>query len=127
LFAVHFTSIYEDIKMKRFIAASMIAASMMIVGSAMAADAPAEAAKMPEIATKSGCVSCHAIDKKMVGPALMDIAKKYKGDATAAAKLDAVIAKGGSGVWGTMPMPANSKLTDAERKELVDFVLGLAK
>lgn len=92
----------------------------MFAGSALAVD-------MPALAVKSSCNACHAIDRKVVGPAWMDVSNKYKGDAGAAAKLDAKIAKGGSGSWGTIPMPANPKLTDEQRKELVDFILGLAK
>ena len=107
-------------KMKSIIVSMVAAAGLMVAGSALAAD-------MPDLAKKSSCNACHAIDKKVVGPGWMDVATKYKGDAGAAAKLDAKIAKGGSGVWGTMPMPANPKLTDAQRKELVDFILGLAK
>jgi len=58
----------------------------------------------------------------------MDISKKYKGDAGAEAKLVAKVSKGGTGVWGFMPMPANSpRVSDANIKELVEFVLGLAK
>lgn len=85
------------------------------------------AVNMPESAKKNGCTSCHAIDKKLMGPAWMDVANKYKGDAKAASYLDQKIAKGGSGVWGTMPMPANVKVSDADRKALVSFILGLAK
>ncbi|TAN80081.1 MAG: c-type cytochrome [Gallionella sp.] len=106
--------------MKSIIVSMVAAAGLMAAGSAVAVD-------MPELAKKNGCSACHAIDKKVVGPSWMDVAKKYKGDAGAAAKLDTKIAKGGSGVWGPMPMPASPKLTDAERKELVNFVLGLAK
>lgn len=104
----------------KFIIVSIATAGLMVAGSALAVD-------MPDLAKKSSCNACHAIDKKVVGPAWMDVATKYKGDAGAAAKLDAKIAKGGSGVWGTMPMPANPKLTDEQRKELVSFILGLAK
>ncbi len=85
------------------------------------------AAVMPDLAKKSGCTACHAIDKKLVGPAWIDVATKYKGNASAAAHLDQKIAKGGSGVWGSMPMPANPKLSDADRKSLVTFILGLSK
>ncbi len=106
--------------MKSIIVSMVAAAGLMVAGSAMATD-------MPAVAKKHGCVACHSIDKKVVGPAWMDVSKKYKGDATAAAKLDTKIAKGGSGNWGSMPMPATPKATDEERKELVDFVLGLAK
>ena len=106
--------------MKSIIVSMVAAAGLMAAGSALAAD-------MPAVAKKNNCTACHAIDKKVVGPAWMDVSKKYKGDAGAAAHLDNKIAKGGKGVWGTMPMPANPKVSDAERKELVDFVLGLAK
>jgi len=99
---------------------SMVAAGLMVAGSAMAAD-------MPDLAKKSACTACHAIDKKVVGPAWMDVSKKYKGDAGAAAHLDTVISKGGKGVWGPSPMPAMGKVSDADRKTLIDFILGLAK
>jgi len=102
------------------IAVSMIAAAgLLVAGSAMAAE-------MPALAKKHNCTSCHTIEKKLVGPAYMDVAKKYKGDAGAAAKLEAKVAKGGSGVWGAMPMPPNSpKVPEADIKELVKFVLSL--
>ena len=102
------------------IAISMIAAAgLMVAGSAMAAE-------MPELAKKSGCTACHAIDKKLVGPSWMDVAKKYKGDKGADAKLEAKVAKGGSGVWGTMPMPPNApKVSAADTKTLVKFIMGL--
>jgi cytochrome c len=102
------------------IAISMIAAAgLMVAGSAMAAE-------MPDLAKKSGCTACHAIDKKLVGPSWMDVAKKYKGDAGAEAKLEAKVAKGGSGVWGTMPMPPNApKVSAADTKTLVKFIMGL--
>lgn len=96
----------------------VVAAGMLVAGSALAAD-------MPAVAKKNNCVACHTIDKKLVGPAWADVAKKYKGDAGAAAHLDGVISKGGKGVWGPMPMPASAKVSAAERKELIDFILGL--
>lgn len=86
-----------------------------------------KAGEMPEVAKKYSCNSCHAINMKVVGPAWMDVSKKYQGDAGAAAMLGDKIIKGGGGVWGVMPMPANPKISDAEKKELVDFILGLAK
>lgn len=104
--------------MKSIIVSMVAAAGVMAASSALAVD-------MPATAKKHGCVACHAIEKKLVGPSWNDVAKKYKGDASAAAKLDAKIAKGGGGVWGPMPMPPTPKATDAERKELVDFVLAL--
>lgn len=100
---------------------SMVAATgLMIAGSAMATD-------MPALAKKSGCTACHTIDKKVVGPAWQAVADKYKGDAGAADKLSAKIAKGGGGVWGPIPMPAQKKVSEADIKELVAFILGLAK
>jgi cytochrome c len=107
--------------MKSIVMSMIAAAGLMVAGSAMATD-------MPELAKKSNCTSCHAIDKKVVGPAWMDISKKYKGQADAAAKLETKVAKGGAGAWGSMPMPPNApKVSEANIKELVEFILGLAK
>ena len=105
----------------KFIIANMVAAAgLMAAGSALAVD-------MPAAAKKNNCTACHAIDKKVVGPSFADIAKKYKGDAGAKAKLVTKTIKGGGGVWGAMPMPPNPKLSEADASALVDFVLGLAK
>ncbi len=98
---------------------SMAVAGLVFAGSAMAAD-------MPELAKKSGCTACHAIDKKVVGPAWADVGKKYAGDAKAEAMLLEKVAKGGKGTWGAVAMPANSpKVSDADIKTLVQFVLSL--
>lgn len=77
------------------------------------------------LAKKSNCLSCHAIDKKLVGPAWKDVAVKYRGDTGAEARLMNKVAQGGAGVWGTMPMPAHPQLKEADRKTLVKFVLNL--
>lgn len=101
---------------------SMAAAGLMVAGSAMATD-------MPDLAKKNGCAACHSIDKKIVGPAWMEVAKKYKGDAGAEAKLITKVSKGGSGVWGVTPMPAldpSGKKQD-DIKQLVQFILALVK
>jgi cytochrome c len=101
---------------------SIAAAGLMVVGSAMATD-------MPDLAKKNGCAACHSIDKKLIGPAWMDVAKKYKGDAGAEAKLVTKISKGGGGVWGKVPMPAidpSGKKQDSIR-QLVQFILSLDK
>jgi cytochrome c len=82
---------------------------------------------MPAVALKNTCDACHTIKTKKVGPAWMDVSKKYKGDPTAVAHLTTKIKKGGVGVWGTMPMPPNVTLSDADLKELIDFILGLSK
>ena len=97
-----------------------IVAAGLIAGSAMATD-------MPDMAKKLGCTACHSIDKKMVGPAWMDVAKKYKGDAGAEAKLITKVSNGGGGVWGKVPMPAidpSGKKQDSI-KQLVQFILSL--
>jgi len=106
--------------MKALIVNLVAVTGLMIAGGSLAAD-------MPELAKKSGCAACHSIDKKLVGPAWQAVADKYKGDAEAASKLSAKIVKGGSGVWGAVPMPAQTKLSEADTKELVGFILGLAK
>ncbi|MGC2166004.1 MAG: c-type cytochrome [Gallionella sp.] len=104
-----------------------IIASIAVAGLMMTATA--NAAEMPALAKKLNCTACHAIDKKVVGPAWQDVANKYKGDAAAAERLQVKVSKGGSGNWGTMPMPPNDAAgtKQAEIKELVAFVLGLAK
>lgn len=75
------------------------------------------------LATSKNCMACHAVDKKLVGPAFKDIATKYKGDKSAADKLAAKVIKGGSGVWGPVPMPANAQVNEAESKKLVAWIL----
>ena len=77
------------------------------------------------LATAKNCMACHAVDKKLVGPAYKDVAAKYAGQAGAADKLAAKIQKGGSGVWGPVPMPANTQVNEAEAKKLAAWVLSL--
>jgi len=76
------------------------------------------------LAQKKNCMACHAVDKKVVGPAYKDVAKKYAGQ-DVVAKLAAKVKGGGSGVWGAIPMPANPQVNDAEAKQLVTWVLSL--
>ena len=77
------------------------------------------------LAKKNGCLVCHAIDKKVVGPAWKDVAAKYRGDAGAEARIADKIAKGGSGVWGGIAMPPNPRLSEGDRQALARFVLSL--
>jgi cytochrome c len=78
------------------------------------------------LAQKSGCLACHAVDKKVLGPAFKDVAAKYKGDKSAEGKLVAKVKAGGSGVWGPMPMPANSpQVKDEDIKSIVQWILSL--
>jgi cytochrome c5 len=76
---------------------------------------------------KYGCSACHAVDKKIVGPAYQDVAAKYQGDKGASAKLVQKVKAGGSGVWGQIPMPPNAAVPDADVKALVDWILTLKK
>lgn len=76
---------------------------------------------------KDGCSACHAVDKKIVGPAYQDVAAKYRGDKSAQAKLEHKVKTGGSGVWGPVPMPPNSAVPDADIHALVSWILTLKK
>ena len=78
-----------------------------------------------ELAQKNACTACHAIDKKVVGPAYKDVANKYRGDAKAPAMLEEKVKKGGVGVWGQVPMPPNTQVSDADIKKLVQWILSL--
>ncbi|TXT31650.1 MAG: cytochrome c class I [Rhodocyclaceae bacterium] len=91
----------------------MFAVGLGVSGQALADEALAKA---------KNCMSCHAIDKKLVGPAYKDVAAKYKGDAGAVDKLAAKIKAGGKGVWGQIPMPPNN-VTPDEAKRLVTWIL----
>lgn len=96
--------------------------------AAVAVGAPAQAAdaaKAKQLAQKYNCLACHAEDKKLVGPAYKDIAKKYKGDAGAAAKLATKVKAGGGGVWGSIPMPPNN-VPEPEIKTMVEWILSLS-
>jgi len=95
--------------------------ALFILFAATAISAPALADQA--LATSKNCMACHAVDKKLVGPAFKDVAKKYASDKTAADKLATKIVKGGSGVWGPVPMPANPQVSEAESKKLAAWVL----
>ncbi len=81
----------------------------------------------PDLAKKHNCTACHAIDKKMIGPAYQDVAKKFKGQPDAAEKLTKSVKAGSSGIWGPVPMPPNPGVPDADIKTLVDWVLAQGK
>ena len=98
-----------------------ILAAALIAGTALTAQAgPAE-----DALNKAGCMACHAKDKKLVGPAFKDVAAKYKGQGDAVAKLTEKVRKGGAGVWGPIPMPANGpdKIGDADLKLVIESIL----
>lgn len=100
--------------MKRFL-------SVLFAASCVASPAMADLA----LATSKNCMACHQIDKKLVGPAYKDVAHKYAGDKAAVDRLAAKVMKGGTGVWGQIPMPANPQVNEAEAKKLVAWVLSL--
>lgn len=94
----------------------MAASAVLWVGSVQA-DA--------DLAKSSGCLNCHQVETKLVGPALKDIAAKYAGQDGAAEYLAGKIKNGSSGVWGTIPMPPNASVSDENAKVLADFILSL--
>jgi cytochrome c len=97
--------------------------ALLIIAATAAIAAPAIADEA--LAKSKNCMACHAVDKKLVGPSYKDVAKKYAGDAKAADMLAAKIIKGGSGVWGAIPMPANTQVSEADSKKLAAWVLSL--
>lgn len=98
---------------------SLLAQLMAVALTTVAAPAFADQA----LATAKNCMACHATDKKLVGPSYKDVAAKYASDKSAVEKLAGKIMKGGSGIWGAVPMPANAQVTDAEAKTLAAWVL----
>ena len=99
--------------------------SIVIAAAAVLALTAGVASADQALAQKSACMSCHQLEKKVVGPAFKDVAKKYKGDAKAADHLVDVIKKGGKGVWGTVPMPPHPQVSDENAKKLAAWVLSL--
>ncbi len=100
---------------------AIAAAIVALFGTAAAASAQSGA----DLAKKRFCLSCHGIDKKVVGPAFKDVSKKYHGTAEAEAKLQAKIRQGGKGAWGPAAMPPQTALGDADVKALAAWVLSL--
>lgn len=103
---------------------------LMVPVAAAALFVSAQASADLALAKKSGCLACHSVDKKIVGPAWKDVAAKYKGDASAKETLIGKVSKGGKGNWtavtGGAPMPPYSpRVSDADIATLVDFVMGL--
>lgn len=107
--------------MKALLITVAAAGSLLVATQAGAA---VDMAAGQALAQKSGCLACHSVDKKIIGPAYKDIAAKYKGQKDVEAKLIDKVKKGGSGVWGPMPMPGNSPaVKDEDIKTLVEWVL----
>lgn len=99
-------------KLKARLAASLLIASAPVFAN-------------QELARKYACLGCHGIDKRIVGPAFKDIARKYAGDNLAGAKLSVKVKMGGRGVWGDVPMPPNPEVSDAELNQILAWILSL--
>lgn len=78
-----------------------------------------------ELARSKNCMTCHALDKKIIGPSLNDVSLKYANDKSAESKLVAKVLSGGSGAWGTIPMPPSRQVSEAEAQILVRWILAL--
>ena len=90
-----------------------------------AALAAAPALANEALAQKNACTACHAIDKKLVGPAYKEVANKYRSEKGAEAKLIEKVKKGGVGTWGQVPMPPNGHVSDADIATLVKWIMSL--
>lgn len=97
----------------------------VILAAAVAVPVSFPAAANEALAKKHACFACHAIDKKLVGPAYKDVAAKYRNDAGAEARLVAKVKKGSQGTWGQVPMPPNTAVPDADVRALVKWILSL--
>ena len=76
-----------------------------------------------DLLKKNGCIACHAVDKKLVGPSFKDISSKYKSKKDGAAYLAGKIKSGGAGVWGPIPMPAQAHVKEEDAKKIADWIL----
>ncbi|PXW82287.1 cytochrome c [Nitrosomonas sp. Nm84] len=102
--------------MKRVLIGAVAASALLLAGVAQA---------NADLAKSSGCLNCHTVETKLVGPALKEIAAKYAGQADASAYLADKIVKGSNGVWGPIPMPPNAAVSPENAKVLADFILTL--
>jgi cytochrome c len=106
--------------------AAIVAAILAIGGAVVpvqSAVAAVDAAAAQTIYRLNACASCHAVDRKLIGPSYAEIAAKYKSDPGAAAHLASVVKNGGSGVWGAIPMPSHPRMSDADIQTVVDWIL----
>ena len=100
--------------MKKVLIGVVAASALLLAGGAQAS---------AELAKNSGCLNCHTVDTKLVGPALKEVAAKYADKPDASEYLTDKIIKGSSGVWGPVPMPANNQVSEAEARTLVKWIL----
>ena len=95
--------------------------ALIVLATLAAVSAPVMANEA--LAKSKNCMACHSVDKKLVGPSYKDVAAKYAGQKDAVDKLATKIIKGGSGVWGPVPMPANAQVAEADAKKLAAWVM----
>jgi cytochrome c len=114
-------SLEEDILMKKM-KVLVLAASTAILSLGAVASASADAMAL---ATQRGCMACHQVEIKVVGPAYKEVAAKYKGQDGAVDSLTAKVKAGGSGVWGPVPMPPNAHVPDEDIKAIVTWIMSL--
>lgn len=98
--------------------------ALIVLGVALSAVVASPAFASADLAKQKNCLACHAADKKLIGPAYKDVAAKYAGQKDATDKLAQKIVKGGSGVWGAVPMPANPQVSEADAKALATWIMG---
>jgi len=98
---------------------------LLIASAALMLNAGTAFADGMALAQKNACLSCHSVDKKIVGPAYKDVAKKYAKDKGAAAMLAAKVKAGGKGAWGEIPMPPNPQVNDKDLKEIIGWIMSL--
>ncbi|KVN23628.1 cytochrome C [Burkholderia pyrrocinia] len=99
------------------------AAAAVLLAGTFGAAAHADVGDGLKVARSNACMGCHAVDRKLVGPSFKDIAARYKADPQAVAKLSKKVKEGGSGVWGAIPMPAHPRMSDADARSVVEWVL----
>lgn len=102
--------------MKRVLQMAAVAAALVLAGTAGASE---------KLAQASGCMTCHAVDKKLIGPSYQDVAAKYRTVKGAEADLFKKVKAGSKGVWGQIPMPPNAHVKDDDVKAIVKWILSL--
>lgn len=100
--------------MKHVIAASAATLALLVSAGVQADE---------KLAQSNGCMTCHQIDKKILGPSFKEVAAKYKGDKAAEATLVKKVKDGGKGTWGEMPMPPNAHVKDADIATIVKWIM----
>lgn len=101
--------------------------ALLVLGAAVQLVSPLAAASGEDLLSHGGCISCHRVDQKLLGPAFKEVAARYRGDAQAAARLFTKVREGGEGEWGDLPMQPNGeeKISDADLRAVLDWILQL--